>query len=180
MTAHALCTMFTTKCDQLSILFCACFRKWTHSCKQKTRALRWLLAAVVSSCGWLHMLTGLVKSHTWQPTTSQRCYQIDTDDELAVCMDLNMLMIDTLMVLVGLYIVLLSALEPTHCAFVTCNSEWVTNFLFHVLNIHQSGVLTVLFGRYMVGDLWNCCHLGMCCVHHTTCLLYTSDAADES
>ena len=35
-----------------------------------------------------------------------------------------------------------------------------------VLNIHQSGVLTVLFGCDIVGAMWNCCHLG-------TCSLYT-------
>ena len=36
------------------------------------------------------------------------------------------------------------------------------------LNIHRSGVLTVLFGCYMAGATWNCCRLGAFCVHHTT------------
>ena len=33
--------------------------------------------------------------------------------------------------------------------------------------IHQSGVLTALFGGYMVGATRNCCHLGAHSVHAT-------------
>ena len=45
--------------------------------------------------------------------------------------------------------------------------EWLA---FHsvFLNIHQSGVLRALFDCYMAGAMWNCCHLGVFCVHHTT------------
>ena len=32
-------------------------------------------------------------------------------------------------------------------------------FIVH-LDIHQSGVLAALFGCYMAGAAWNCCHLG--------------------
>ena len=39
------------------------------------------------------------------------------------------------------YIVLFSALKQTDCAFVACNSKWVTSLLLRVLNIHRSGVL---------------------------------------
>ena len=41
-------------------------------------------------------------------------------------------------------------------------------FLQHSLNIHPSGVVAQLFGCYMAGATWNCCHLGTFCVHHTT------------
>jgi len=34
-----------------------------------------------------------------------------------------------------------------------------------MLNMHQSGVLTALFGCYMAGATWNCCHLGTCSVY---------------
>ena len=45
--------------------------------------------------------------------------------------------------------------------------EWLA---FHsvFLNIHQSDVLTTLFDCYMAGATWNCYHLGVFCVHHTT------------
>ena len=44
---------------------------------------------------------------------------------------------------------------------------WImTSLLWHgYLNIHQSGVLTALFGCYMAGAMWNCCHLGTCYVY---------------
>ena len=51
-----------------------------------------------------------------------------------------------------------SALEQT--AIFACDSEWVISFLWFILNIHWSGVLTVLFDCYMAGAVWNCCHLG--------------------
>ena len=56
---------------------------------------------------------------------------------------------------------LFSALEQTHCTLVTCDSEWAT-IVFHgaFFNIHQSGVLTALFGCYMAGAKWSCCRLG--------------------
>ena len=46
-------------------------------------------------------------------------------------------------------------------------NEWLA---FHsaFLNIHWGSVLTALFGCYMAGAMWNCCHLGTHCVHHTT------------
>ena len=43
------------------------------------------------------------------------------------------------------YTVLFFILKQTHCAFVACDS----NSMF--FNIHQSGVITVLFGYYMAG-----------------------------
>ena len=35
------------------------------------------------------------------------------------------------------------------------------------LNIHRSGVFTTLFDCYIADAMWNCCHLGALCVHHT-------------
>ena len=58
------------------------------------------------------------------------------------------------------YIMLFSTLKQTHCALVTCDSEWVTSLFIVHLDIHQSGVLAALFGCYMAGATWNCCHLG--------------------
>ena len=46
-------------------------------------------------------------------------------------------------------------------------NEWLA-FHSSFLNIHWSGVLTVLLGCYMAGAMWNCCLLGMFCVYHTT------------
>ena len=42
------------------------------------------------------------------------------------------------------------------------------HFLCMFFNVHQSSVLTVLFGCYVAGATWNCCHLGTFFVHHTT------------
>ena len=36
-----------------------------------------------------------------------------------------------------------------------------------VLNIHQSGVLSVLFDCYVAGAMWNCCHLSAHSVYTT-------------
>ena len=42
--------------------------------------------------------------------------------------------------------------DQTHCALVACDSELVTVASYSAfLNIHASGVLTVLFGRCMAG-----------------------------
>ena len=42
--------------------------------------------------------------------------------------------------------------DQTHCTLVACDSELVTVALYSAfLNIHASGVLTVLFGRCMAG-----------------------------
>ena len=49
--------------------------------------------------------------------------------------------------------------EQTHCAHVSSDSKWVTELFVTLsfwLNIHRSGVLTVLFGCYMAGTTWNC------------------------
>jgi len=57
-------------------------------------------------------------------------------------------------------IVLFSASKQSHCRSVACHvTQWVTvaiHWLF--LNIHWP-VVTVLFGCYMAGPMWNCCHL---------------------
>ena len=44
-------------------------------------------------------------------------------------------------------------------------TEWTVPFLWHIFNIHQSGVLTALFGCYMAGATWSCCSLSTCSVH---------------
>ena len=65
-------------------------------------------------------------------------------------------------------ITLFSTLEQTHNTLVTCDSEWVSSFHYSAfLNSHWRGILTMLFGRYMAGTMWNSCHLGTFCVHHT-------------
>ena len=46
-------------------------------------------------------------------------------------------------------------------------NEWLGLFIAH-FSTHQSGLLTALFGYYMAGAMWNCCHLGVFCVHFTT------------
>ena len=46
-------------------------------------------------------------------------------------------------------IAVFSTLEQTHCAYVRCDSKWVTSFLRCTLNIHPRDVLTALFGSYM-------------------------------
>ena len=47
---------------------------------------------------------------------------------------------------------LFSALELTQCALAAGDFEWVTvAFLIKLFNIHQSGVLTALFGCYLDG-----------------------------
>ena len=62
---------------------------------------------------------------------------------------------------------LFSALEQTHCAVASCDSERVT--LRRVLNIHRGGVLTALFGL-----LHGRCHVKLLpsrrkfCEHYTT------------
>ena len=45
--------------------------------------------------------------------------------------------------------------------------EWLA-FYSAFLNIHRSGVDTVLLDCYMAVTTWNCCHLGAFCEHHTT------------
>jgi len=51
----------------------------------------------------------------------------------------------------GNYMVLFSASKHTNCAPVVCGSQWVTVALHSMFfNSHQSGVLTALFGCYMV------------------------------
>ena len=64
---------------------------------------------------------------------------------------------------VHFYIALFSALKQTHCAFVACDSKWVTVTFYSTF---LSGVPTMLFGFYMAGATWNCCHFSMFCVHH--------------
>ena len=79
---------------------------------------------------------------------------------------------------------LFSALEQTHCILVVCNSEcmcvcvfvcvffacvcFIIFFIAHFLNIHQSGLLTALFGSVLHG--WYHMKLlpsqHMFCVHH--------------
>ena len=87
------------------------------------------------------------------------------------------------------YLALLSAHEQTYCSGVTCDSDddlgltvlrcqanirgksdfkQVTSFLWCVLNIHPSGILTGLFSYYMAGAMWNSCCLGTFYGHHTT------------
>ena len=51
-------------------------------------------------------------------------------------------------------------------ALLSCDSESVTSFLQHTLNIHLSGVVAVLFGSYMAGATQNCCHFSVFCVDH--------------
>ena len=49
----------------------------------------------------------------------------------------------------------------------SCMRLWMNDckFTLHVINICWSGVLTGLFGYYMAGTTWNCCHLGACSVY---------------
>ena len=63
---------------------------------------------------------------------------------------------------------LLSASKQIHCTLVACNSDWVTNFIQHVLIIHQSSYSPV-------NQLLCCwCHMKLLpswcksCLHHTT------------
>ena len=65
----------------------------------------------------------------------------------------------------GSYIAIFSALKQTHCTFVACDSKWVTAAFYSVLNVHWSGVFTALFGCYIAGALWNCCHLSICSMY---------------
>ena len=65
-----------------------------------------------------------------------------------------------LLLLITLTWSLFSALKQTHCPLVTCDSKCLTvTFYSAFWNIHWSGVLTALFGCYMAGSMWNCCHL---------------------
>ena len=50
----------------------------------------------------------------------------------------------------------------------------MTSFLQRALNIHPRGVVAALFGSYVAGATWNCCHLGAFYVHHTTMYHITS------
>ena len=43
----------------------------------------------------------------------------------------------------------------------------LTELLQRLLNIHRSDGLIALFGCYMAGATWNCCHLSVFCVPHT-------------
>ena len=54
--------------------------------------------------------------------------------------------------------ILCSQADSLHCC---CMWFWINDYPFTVpfLNIHQSGVLTVLSGCYMADATWNCCHL---------------------
>ena len=45
--------------------------------------------------------------------------------------------------------------------------QWPLIARFSFLNIHRSGVLTVLSGCYVAGAMWNCCRAGTCFVHTT-------------
>ena len=38
------------------------------------------------------------------------------------------------------YIALFSGLEQTHCSLIPCDCEWMTSFLYRLLNIHRSVV----------------------------------------
>ena len=60
------------------------------------------------------------------------------------------------------YAALFSAFDQTHCVLVG------------FLNVHQSGVLTALFGFYTAGAMWNCCCLSAFCVHRITMRHVTS------
>ena len=46
---------------------------------------------------------------------------------------------------------------------VILNEQLALHSMF--LNIHQSDVLTVLFGCYMASTVWNCCCLSACSVY---------------
>ena len=83
---------------------------------------------------------------------------------------------------VGLHIFCLLLLITfiEHCSSL---SSRLTALLLHVtlnqwlqraLNTHLSGVVATLFGSYMTGAIWNCCHLGTFCGHHTTMQYITS------
>ena len=74
----------------------------------------------------------------------------------------------------GNCIALFSAPEQTHSTLFIWDSEWMTVVFFYstFLNIHWSGVLTVLFGCHMAGATWNCCCFGTCSVY--TIQQYTS------
>ena len=61
-----------------------------------------------------------------------------------------------LIVVDQLHMALFSASEQTH---VTVN-EWLVALNSVFLTIHPSGVLTALFGCYMMVSCENCCHLG--------------------
>ena len=50
-------------------------------------------------------------------------------------------------------IALFSTLKQTHCTLVTCDSQCVTSFLEHALNIHPSSVVAALFGSYIAGAI---------------------------
>ena len=56
--------------------------------------------------------------------------------------------------------VLLSALKQTHCTNVACDSKWVTVAFYKTY-----WILTALFGCWMAGVTWNCCHLGTSSVY---------------
>ena len=45
-----------------------------------------------------------------------------------------------------------------YCAPKTCDSQWLKLFIVF-LNVHQSDVLTTLFGCYMAGAMWSYCCL---------------------
>ena len=60
-----------------------------------------------------------------------------------------------------------SALQQTHCAHFTSDSEWVTVpfFIASLFKYQFCSVLTVLIGCCMAGAMWNCCHLRACSVY---------------
>ena len=60
------------------------------------------------------------------------------------------------------YAALFSVLKQPHCALVV------------FLNVHQSGILTVLFSFYTAGAMWDCCCLSTVCGHHITMPLHAS------
>ena len=59
---------------------------------------------------------------------------------------------------------LFSASEQTHFTLVVCNSEWVTVAL-HCVSEYPPKWFPALFGCYMAGITWNCCHLSATSVY---------------
>ena len=72
---------------------------------------------------------------------------------------------------VSLGVLLLVAVQiflVSDCILAICDSDWVTVAFYSMfLNIHWSSVLTVLFGCYMAGAVWNCYCAGACSVYTT-------------
>ena len=92
---------------------------------------KWLPTFTVKWTGWGKNYWKCVGQHVFE-----LAWKVSAcSDECIYCALIDWLMIA--------YIVLFSALLSRLTA-LTCGSTWVTSFIAHFLNIHRSGVLTVL------------------------------------